>query len=74
MADNLVKFAVSGAASYKASANGDPTCLDLFHQPQMHAFGGMLTVILQAGEVPGDATLKVTSKGLKPAAVTLSVE
>lgn len=73
MADNLVKFAVSGAASYKASANGDPTCLDLFHLPQMHAFGGMLTVILQAGEVPGDAQLKLSAKGIKGISVPLKV-
>ena len=72
-ADNLLKFSVSGAASYKASANGDPTCLDLFHLPQMHAFGGMLTVILQAGETAGDATLKVSGKGLRSATVNINV-
>ena len=41
----LVSFKVKGAGKYRASANGDPTCLDLFHKPEMHAFGGMLTVI-----------------------------
>lgn len=40
----LVSFKVKGAGKYRASANGDPTCLDLFHKPEMHAFGGMLTV------------------------------
>ena len=54
----LVKFSVSGAGRYRASANGDPTCLDLFHLPQMHAFGGMLTVIVEAGEKPGRIQLK----------------
>ena len=73
-ADNLLNFSVSGSASYKASANGDPTCLDLFHLPQMHAFKGMLTVILQAGESAGPATLKISAKGLKGATVNLSVE
>lgn len=38
----LVSFKVKGAGKYRASANGDPTCLDLFHKPEMHAFGGML--------------------------------
>lgn len=42
----LVSFKVKGAGKYRASANGDPTCLDLFHKPEMHAFGGMLTVIV----------------------------
>ena len=36
----LVSFKVKGAGKYRASANGDPTCLDLFHKPEMHAFGG----------------------------------
>ena len=72
-AANLLKFSVDGAASYRASANGDPTCLDLFHQPQMHAFHGALTVILQAGETAGDAVLKVSGKGLRSATVNIQV-
>ena len=72
-AANLLKFSVDGAASYRASANGDPTCLDLFHLPQMHAFHGALTVILQAGETPGDAILKVSGKGLRSATVNIQV-
>ena len=70
----ILNFAVSGAGSYRAAANGDPTCLDLFHEPKMHAFGGMLTVIVQAGENPGNVTLKVSAKGLKPASLVFSVE
>lgn len=70
----LMTFSVDGAGVYRASANGDPTCLDIFHEPQMHAFGGMLTVIVQAGETPGDVTLNVNAKGLKPASLTLPVE
>ena len=69
----LMKFDVSGAASYRASANGDPTCLDLFHLPQMHAFNGMLTVIVQAGQTPGDAALEVSAKGLKSGTLPISV-
>ena len=72
-AGNLVEFSVTGAASYRAAANGDPTCLDIFHQTRMHAFGGMLTVILQAGENPGEATIKAYSKGLRSASVSLGV-
>ena len=72
-AANLLKFSVDGAASYRASANGDPTCLDLFHLPQMHAFHGALTVILQAGETPGDTVLKASGKGLRSATVRIQV-
>lgn len=70
----LMTFSVDGAGVYRASANGDPTCLDIFHEPQMHAFGGMLTVIVQAGETPGDVTLNVNAKGLKSASLTLPVK
>ena len=70
----LMTFSVEGAGAYRASANGDPTCLDIFHEPQMHAFGGMLTVIVQAGETPGNVTLNVNAKGLKPASLTLPVK
>ena len=41
--DRLVSFTVKGAGSFRAAANGDATCLDLFHLPRMHAFSGQLT-------------------------------
>ena len=63
--NRLVNFSVKGAGKYRAAANGDATCLDLFHQPQMHAFNGQLTVILQAKDLPGTLTLDVKAKGLK---------
>lgn len=70
----LLNFRVKGAGSYRASANGDPTCLDLFHLPQMHAFNGMLTVIVQAGETAGNLELQVSAKGLKTARLVLPVQ
>lgn len=69
----MLEFEVSGAASYRASANGDPTCLDIFHEPRMHAFGGMLTVIVQAGCEAGEAVLTVRAKGLRPASMKIRV-
>ena len=69
----LIRFNVSGSASYLAAANGDPTCLDLFHLPQMHAFNGMLTVIVQSGQTPGDAVLEISAKGLKSCTLPISV-
>ena len=69
----LLEFQASGSASYRASANGDPTCLDIFHEPRMHAFGGMLTVILQAGDTPGKAVLKVKGKGVREGVAELPV-
>lgn len=70
----LLNFRVKGAGSYRASANGDPTCLYLFHLPQMHAFNGMLTVIVQAGETAGNLELQVSAKGLKTARLVLPVQ
>ena len=69
----LVSFKVTGDGRYRASANGDATSLDLFHQPQMHLFSGRCTAIMQSGDTPGQVTLKVTAKGLRPATLTLPV-
>lgn len=70
----LVSFKVKGAGKYRASANGDPTCLDLFHKPEMHAFGGMLTVIVQSGEKVGDIELQATAKGVKAGIIRIPVK
>ena len=70
----MLEFEVSGAATYRAAANGDPTCLDIFHEPRMHAFGGMLTVIVQAKETPGSAILKARGKNIKSASYAVVVK
>ena len=70
----LVSFKVKGAGKYRASANGDPTCLDLFHKPEMHAFGGMLTVIVQSGEKTGEIELQATVKGIKTGTIRIPVK
>lgn len=70
----LVNFRVKGAGTYRASANGDPTCLDLFHLPRMHVFNGMLTVILQAGEEAGTLELQATAKGVKSGSIRINVK
>lgn len=70
----LVSFKVKGAGKYRASANGDPTCLDLFHKPEMHAFGGMLTVIVQSGEKTGEIELQATAKEIKTGTIRIPVK
>lgn len=69
----LVNFSVKGAGVYRASANGDPTCLDLFHLPKMHAFNGMLTVIVQASKVEGILELQAKANGIKSGMVKFNV-
>lgn len=68
-----LEFAVSGAGSFKAVCNGDPTSLELFHVPRMKAFNGKLVVIVQSGLAEGDAVLKVGGEGLVPSYLQLSV-
>lgn len=69
---SLLKFKVSGAGSYRAAANGDPTCLDIFHEPRMHAFNGKLTVIVQSSQTPGRIRLKVSGRRLRSAKLSVN--
>ena len=70
--DRLVKVKVSGAGSFKAVANGDPTCLESFQKPQMHLFSGQLTVLVQSSEVAGEITVEVSGKGVKKAILKIN--
>ena len=70
----LVKVKVSGAGSFKAMANGDPTCLEPFQQPQMHLFSGQLTTLIQAGTEPGDIIVEVSGKGVRKATMKITVK
>jgi beta-galactosidase len=72
--DDLVSFTVEGAGAYRASANGDPTCLDLFHLPKMHAFGGQLTAIVQSGKESGTIIFRAESGGIKAAELSINVK
>jgi beta-galactosidase len=64
-AGDLLSFKATGEGSFKAVANGDATSLELFHIPQMHAFGGMLVCVVQAGEKAGKIKVEVMGKGLR---------
>lgn len=70
----LVDFSVKGAGKYRAAANGDPTCLDLFHLPKMHAFSGQLTAIVQTGEKAGEIILEAKAKGVKGGSIRVMAE
>lgn len=65
-ADRLVKIRVRGRGlRFKAVANGDPTCLEPFHKPQMHLFSGKLTVVVERTGGEGHGTVILKSKGIK---------
>ena len=70
-AGHLLNFKVKGTGTYRAGTNGDPACLDLFHLPQMHAFNGMMTAIVQSSDNAGKIVLEVTGKGLKKATLVI---
>lgn len=70
----LIKFSVTGDGKYRASVNGDPTSLDLFHLPQMPLFNGQLTSIVQSGEKSGELVFEAQAKGLKSAKITIKVD
>ncbi|MGB5384556.1 MAG: DUF4982 domain-containing protein [Lutimonas sp.] len=72
-ATDQLTFAVKGKGTFKAVCNGDPTSLELFHQPTMKLFSGKLVVLVQSGLEIGDIELTVQGKGLKSEKLKLSV-
>jgi len=70
----LVRFSVEGNGTFEATANGDPTCLLPFQNPEMALFSGAATAIVRSAATPGEMTFTVTAKGLKPASLTIPVQ
>lgn len=70
----MVTFSVAGAGTYRASANGDATSLDLFHLPQMPVFYGQLTSIVQAGDKAGTLIFEAKAKGLKSGKIEIKIK
>lgn len=69
-----VKYSVTGAGSFEATANGDPTCLLPFGNPEMDLFSGAATAIVRSAEKAGEIRFTATAKGLKPATITIPVK
>ncbi len=70
--ERLVKFKVTGAGEFEATANGDATCLLPFQKPEMKLFSGAATAIARA-TTPGTLTFTVSAPGVKPATATVKV-
>ena len=74
-AADLVRLSTEGeGGAFRAAANGDPTCLDLFHLGEMHLFSGKLTAIVQASTEGGSVTLKASADGVKDGQITIKVK
>lgn len=72
--NRLVKFKVTGAGKFRATANGDPTCLFSFQGEEMPLFSGALTAIVQAANESGTIEFTATAKGVKPCKLLINVK
>lgn len=70
----MVKFKVDGAGSFEATANGDPTCLLPFQNPEMKLFSGAATAIARSAKTPGTLRLRATAPGVKAAEILIPVK
>ncbi|MDR2130588.1 MAG: DUF4982 domain-containing protein [Odoribacteraceae bacterium] len=61
----LATFRVTGGGRFRATANGDPTCLDPFHEPRAHFFSGQLTGIVQSSGKRRATRVEVSADGLE---------
>ena len=73
LADNLVKFSVSGAGEIVAVDNGNSTSLDSFQDSQRKAFNGLALVILGSEGEASNITLEAKSRGLKSDVISINV-
>lgn len=69
-----VKFAVSGAGTFEATANGDPTSLMSFQNPEMNLFSGAATAIVRSADKEGEIRFTASAKGIKPATLSIQVK
>ena len=68
-ANLLIEYSVEGEGFYRAGASGDPVSLELFHEPKMKLFKGMMTAIVQSNGTAGKITLKAKAKGVRSAKI-----
>jgi beta-galactosidase len=74
IADNLVKFALSGSGHILGVGNGDPSCHESDQTSQRSAFNGRALVIVQSAKTAGPIRLTAESAGLTPITLTLQAQ
>jgi beta-galactosidase len=72
MADNEVKFSVTGAGKIQAVDNGNAATTELFHADQRKAFNGLALLIVRSQGAPGKIHVTATGAGLQQAALELT--
>lgn len=70
-ATNRISFKATGAGTYHAAANGDPSSLESFQAPAMSAFHGQLTAVVKTTEKPGEIRFTASAPGLKSCTIRL---
>jgi beta-galactosidase len=73
LADNLIRFEVSGEGIIAGVDNGYQASHESFKAKQRKAYHGMALAIVQAKQKPGRIVLKASSDNLPPASVVLDV-
>lgn len=73
-ANNLLLFDVKGDGEIIGVGNGDPSCHDSDKAHSRGAFNGLAMVLVQSKLYAGAVKLRVTSEGLKAAAVTIETK
>lgn len=74
LAANLLQVKVMGAGSLAAVDNGHQTSHHDFQGEEIRAYHGKALAMVRSGPVTGPVTISVSSPGLKPAQLELTVE
>ena len=75
LADNLVRFQVTGAGRIEAVGNGNAATVEPFQADHRKAFNGLCMLIVRSvGGQTGEVRVAASSDGLRPAETTLETE
>jgi len=74
VANNSITFSIEGPASILSTDNGLQTDLTSFQSKQRKAWKGLCLAIVKAGSQKGIAKISASSKGLKPAHVSINLK
>ena len=74
LADNTLKFNVSGAGSLAAVGNANPVSLESFRVNERKAWQGRCLVILRSGKQKGIIRMEARADGLPDAEINIRVE
>jgi len=72
IADNQLKFQVSGGGRLLGLGNGDPSCHELDTADGRRAFNGFCMAIIKTSKSADDIHVEASSPGLQPATVSLT--